>query len=72
MLFEDRKDFTIKEGKRANGTPIWKVVLGKTETYTICRTLEEAQRQAKALNLDPFHFEWASMSSATINNKNAS
>ena len=46
MLFEDRKDFTIKEGKRANGTPIWKVVLGKTETYTICRTLEEAQKQA--------------------------
>jgi hypothetical protein len=54
-----RNDFRVFEEQNRRGETVWRIKVGgaKGEAMTTCRTKEEADEQARQLNIDPYHFE---------------
>ena len=57
MLPSKRNDFRVVPHKDLHGNARWKIMIGRTETATICQTKQEAIELAKNLNLDPWYLE---------------
>ena len=56
---KQRNDFKIFEGTNRAGTTVWHIKLGgnKGQIITTCRSKEQADEQAKQLNIDPYYFD---------------
>ena len=52
-----RTDFKVIPHKDLRGNARWKVMIGGTETVTICHTEQQANELAKNLNLDPWYLD---------------
>ena len=54
---EDRKDFTVAEIQNRHGKTQWAVMIARKYTHSICHTLDDANKMASNLNLDPYHYD---------------
>lgn len=54
-----KNDFRVYEEKNRYDQVVWRIRTGgaKGDMVTACRTKEEADEQARLLNIDPYHFE---------------
>tara|TARA_B100000780_G_scaffold218850_1_gene157972 strand:+ start:205 stop:426 length:222 start_codon:yes stop_codon:yes gene_type:complete len=57
MHSSKRNDYRVHEQIRIDGTKVWKITVGGDINVTTCKTLEEATKTAKNLNLDPWYFD---------------
>jgi hypothetical protein len=54
-----RNDFRVFEECNSSGKTVWRIKLGgaKGETMTTCRSKEQADEEARQLNIDPYYFD---------------
>ena len=54
-----RNDFRVFEEVNRKEETVWRIKVGgaKGEVMTTCRSKEEAEEQARQLNIDPYHFD---------------
>jgi hypothetical protein len=54
-----RNDFRVYEEINRKEETVWRIKLGgaKGEVMTTCRSKEEADEQARQLNIDPYYFD---------------
>ena len=54
-----RKDFRVYEERNRNDEPVWRIKLGgeQGEVMTTCRSKEQADEEARQLNIDPYYFD---------------
>lgn len=57
MLTSKRNDFKVTPHTDLHSNKRWKIMIGSTETATICHTEQEAIELANKLNIDPWHLE---------------
>ena len=50
-------DYRVHEETRLDGRKVWKITVGGDYNVTTCRTLQEATKAAKNLNLDPWYLD---------------
>ena len=54
-----RNDFRVFEEVNRKEETVWRIKVGgaKGEVMTTCRSKEEADEQARQLNIDPYYFD---------------
>ena len=54
-----RNDFRVFEERNSSGNTVWRIKLGGAagETMTTCRSKEQADEDARQLNIDPYYYD---------------
>jgi len=54
-----RNDFRVYQEQNRAGETVWRIKLGgaKGETITTCRSKEQADEEARQLNIDPYYYD---------------